>query len=198
MKAILLPLLLMSASFGQPADNGPSFPVAVLRTYGVPNPQAELPKRVVASIDGRKWTASGGAASSAGPGARSEQQARARIQGLLERIQNGADFAALAKEHSDDKVSAAKGGEWNPIDRSGSYPKAAIFALSPGEVSQPVRLANGLYLFKLESVERLPFAKVEPRIQAGLVQSRFSEWFRGVKLRFTAQIEDPAYFEVTC
>ncbi len=40
-----------------------------------------------------------------------EPAARAKAQGLLQQLRSGADFAQLAREHSEDPVSAASGGD---------------------------------------------------------------------------------------
>jgi peptidyl-prolyl cis-trans isomerase C len=126
-----------------------------------------------------------------------EERARAKIEDLRKRLEGGADFAQLARENSDDQTSAERGGAWNPLTRSSAYPEAvklAIFALRPGEVSQPVRQPNGFYLFKLESIEKQPFQEVESRVVGELALSHFNQWLDRLKARFAAKVEDPSYF----
>jgi peptidyl-prolyl cis-trans isomerase C len=127
----------------------------------------------------------------------SEERAQARIEDLRRRLDGGADFAQLARENSDDKSSAERGGAWNPLSRSSAYPdavKLAIFALRLGEVSKPVRQPNGFYLFKLESIEKQPFQEVEPRIVGELALSHFNQWLERLKARFAARVKVPSYF----
>jgi peptidyl-prolyl cis-trans isomerase C len=127
----------------------------------------------------------------------SEVHAQARIEDLRKRLDGGADFAQLARENSDDKSSAERGGAWTPLTRSSAYPdavKLAIFALRPGEVSKPVRQPNGFYLFKLESIEKQPLQEVEPRILGELALAHFNQWLERLKARFAAKVKAPSYF----
>jgi len=132
----------------------------------------------------------------AGPG-RTETQAVDRIQQLRRRLDSGATFSVLAAECSDDRRSAASGGNWPPFTRNGPYPEAlkeAAFALKSGEVSVPVRLPNAFYLVQLESLRMQPFAEVEATIRGELQQMHFNDWYAGMKSRFTVAVQDEAYF----
>ena len=85
----------------------------------------------------------------------SENEARRRVADLRERITNGgADFAALAKAHSDDTASAARGGELDWIYPGDTVPdfERALQELRPGELSQPVKTPFGYHL--IEVLER--------------------------------------------
>jgi peptidyl-prolyl cis-trans isomerase C len=136
------------------------------------------------------------AAPQAGITIRSEAQARARMEELRRKLTAGADFAELARLNSDDQLSARKGGELDPMNRNSPYPKAlkdVVFALAPGAVSEPVRQPTGFYIFKLESMQRQPFAEVEPAIISELQQSHFNEWLRNIRSRFVVQVEDAQF-----
>lgn len=82
--------------------------------------------------------------------------AREKAQALYGRIQEGASFAELAKEHSDDPGSAANGGKLGVV-RSGTLDERfeqALFALErEGAVSEPVRSAFGFHLIKLTQIK---------------------------------------------
>lgn len=79
--------------------------------------------------------------------------AREEAERLRDRLQNGeADFAALAREHSDDPGSAAQGGNLGFVGRGTMVApfERALFELEePGAVSQPVRTGYGFHLIKL-------------------------------------------------
>ena len=133
------------------------------------------------------------AASRPGTTVRSEAQAKAKVEDLGQKLAAGADFAELARLNSDDQLSARKGGELDPMNRNSPYPKAlkdAVFALTPGAVGEPVRQPTGFYIFKLESMQRQPFAEVESIIVSELQQSHFNEWLRNMRSRFAVQVED--------
>lgn len=64
----------------------------------------------------------------------------------------GADFAALARQYSEDPGSKESGGElgWFPRGRMVKEFEDAAFGLSPGQVSGPVKSQFGYHIIKLE------------------------------------------------
>lgn len=84
-------------------------------------------------------------------GARSDADARKKAAELLAQIKAGADFATLAKENSDDPGSAQKGGDLGFFGRhTMAQPfEDAVFALEPGQVSEPVKTNFGYHIIKL-------------------------------------------------
>jgi peptidyl-prolyl cis-trans isomerase C len=91
----------------------------------------------------------------------SEQaQKRKQAEAVLKRAQAGEDFAALAKEFSEDPGSKDKGGEYTfPKGRMVPEFEAAAWALKPGQVSDIVTTSFGYHIIKLS--EKLPAKKVE-------------------------------------
>ncbi len=134
------------------------------------------------------------------PGAKkplTETEAKAKIQDLRKKIEGGADFGKLAKENSDDKESAIKDGDFGMIKRASPYPEpiiAAIFALKPGQVSEPVRQPNGYYLFRSESFTTASYNDVRTQIFDELKQKGFDEWMKSMQKRYEVKVENPAYF----
>ena len=83
--------------------------------------------------------------------------ARARADELLGQLQQGADFAALARENSDDPGSKEQGGDLGWATRE-SYVTAfaeALYdaSLRPGELRGPVKTQFGYHLIRLDEVE---------------------------------------------
>ncbi len=84
---------------------------------------------------------------------RSKDEARALAQRLRgEAAAPGADFAALAREHSEDG-SAAQGGDIGEIGRGLLEPEyeAAAFALAPGQTAEVVETRVGFHV-----IQRVP------------------------------------------
>lgn len=81
------------------------------------------------------------------------QAAHDEILAVAERIKNGEEFAAVAKEVSDDRGTAVRGGElsWFGVGRMVREFEQAAFALeNVGDVSEPVRSPFGWHIIKLE------------------------------------------------
>lgn len=69
---------------------------------------------------------------------------------LVDQLRAGADFAALAREHSGDASSAEQGGDMGYL-HGGMLPDAAqdaVDKLKPGETSDPVRLLEGIIVIR--------------------------------------------------
>jgi peptidyl-prolyl cis-trans isomerase C len=128
----------------------------------------------------------------------SEPEAKAKIEKLLAQVRAGADFVKLLKENSEDTESLARDGDFGqPIRRSDSVPeniKSAIFSLKPGEVTDPVRVSAGFYLFRLEELVTQSFDEVASDIFNELRQKRFSEWMEKTQKSVTVKIENEEFF----
>jgi peptidyl-prolyl cis-trans isomerase SurA len=85
------------------------------------------------------------------PGRAQIEAARAKARMLLDSLKAGADFAALARLHSEDPGSAAQGGDLGLV-RRGQFVKefeTAVFALEEGEISNFVETEFGIHLIEL-------------------------------------------------
>jgi parvulin-like peptidyl-prolyl isomerase len=90
-----------------------------------------------------------------------QQQAKHKqIDDLLKRIQGGADFAALAKQYSEDPGSKDNGGELPAFSRGQMVPEfeAAAFSLTNNQVSAVVTTTYGYHIIKL--IDKTPAKKV--------------------------------------
>ena len=95
-----------------------------------------------------------------------DDDARERLARLRERIIGGADFAELAKVHSDDP-SATKGGELGWLSPGDTVPEfeRALNQLRDNEISAPVQSQFGWHLMQVE--ERRTEGVSEERRRAG-------------------------------
>ena len=121
-----------------------------------------------------------------------EAEAKEKAAKLLADLRAGADFVQMVKEHSGDKNSAAKDGDFGVIrksDRLADPIKTAVFALNPGELSEPVRQPNGYYLFRVEETGVQPFDEVKQQITGELRQARFDQWMKETQKTIEIRIE---------
>ena len=125
----------------------------------------------------------------------SENEARNRLRILKERLDNKADFAELARVHSED-ASASRGGDLGWILPGDTVPEfeRAMNELKPGEISEPVRTPFGLHLIQVlergtqdVSKERRRMA-ARQTLRARKSDEAYQEWVR--------QLRDRAYVEV--
>ncbi|MGM0633302.1 MAG: SurA N-terminal domain-containing protein [Pseudomonadota bacterium] len=114
---------------------------------------------------------------------RSEEDALARAAELRARIEEGESFEELAREYSDDTISARDGGDIGFSDGN-VFPGAvedALRELEVGEVSDPVVSEFGVHLVKLTEYDIQEFPSFEERseeIERELAESEVDDaWF---------------------
>jgi peptidyl-prolyl cis-trans isomerase C len=96
-------------------------------------------------------------------------KARAKAEGLLKQIKAGGDFAALAKQNSEDPGSAVQGGDlgyFPPGQMVGPFNDAA-FKLAPGAVSDLVETQFGFHIIKVadkQAGRTVPLDEVRPQL----------------------------------
>lgn len=82
----------------------------------------------------------------------------------------GADFAALARAHSDDVGSKAGGGDLGWVEATGALGKPfedALFAMQPGTVAGPVKSDFGWHVIQLREIragDTVPFEQVRDEL----------------------------------
>ncbi len=84
-----------------------------------------------------------------------EEAARKKAEEVYAKLKSGEDFAALAKEYSDDPGSASQGGDLGYIEKGVLDPEfdEVAFSLGQGEVSEPVRTAFGYHIIRVEEIK---------------------------------------------
>jgi peptidyl-prolyl cis-trans isomerase C len=112
-----------------------------------------------------------------GIGAVRRQQLKEEAERLLAEIRAGADFGALAREHSGDPGSAGKGGELQVFGKGQMVPafEQAAYALEEGELSDVVESPFGYHIIKLHArmpSEKLAFEDVKDAARARILGQR--------------------------
>jgi peptidyl-prolyl cis-trans isomerase D len=119
------------------------------------------------------------------------EKAKARAESLLaEARKNPAGFAELAKKNSDDKGSAANGGDLDFFARGAMVKpfEDAAFSMKPGEISNLVESEFGFHIIKLIEVrggEKKSFESVRPEIVEAISKPKAQELFAAAAEQFT-------------
>lgn len=124
----------------------------------------------------------------------SSEEARHKLAGLKERLDNGGDFAELARLYSND-LSAAKGGDLGWLYQGDTVPEfeRAMDALAIGEYSQPVQSPFGWHLIQVQERKNAEAGDERKRLIARQAlrerksDEAYEDWLR--------QMRDRAYVE---
>lgn len=106
----------------------------------------------------------------AGADAAAKEQARARAAEILKDVKAGKEFAALAKEHSQDPGSAPSGGDLGYFQRGqmvGPFEQAA-FSLAAGQISELIETQFGYHIIRVidkQAARTIPLTEVRERIE---------------------------------
>jgi foldase protein PrsA len=96
---------------------------------------------------------------------------------VLTKLEEGEDFAGLAKEYSTDPGSKAQGGELGFFGKGKMYPEfeKAAFGLEKGEISEPVKSQAGFHIIKVTDKKTTEFEDVKYEIEKTLLGQKASE-----------------------
>jgi len=105
-----------------------------------------------------------------------------RAYSVVSRLDAGEEFAALAKELSDDPGSAANGGDLGFFGRGIMAPEFenAVYELQPGELSKPVKSPFGFHVIELVEIrpeEATPLAEVRDELTDQLLSAERGDLF---------------------
>jgi peptidyl-prolyl cis-trans isomerase D len=120
-----------------------------------------------------------------------KQAAKARAEQLLVEVRKApAKFAELARQHSQDPGSGAKGGELGAFSRDMMVKpfSDAVWAMKPGEIHGPVESQFGFHIIRLDGViggAKLGFAVVKDDIIKNMKQQQAQKRFVESAERFS-------------
>ena len=119
---------------------------------------------------------------------------------LAAKAKAGADFAELAKKHSEDDSNNTKGGDLDYFGRGqmvADFDKVA-FAMKPGEVSDPVKTEFGYHVIKLiekRAASQRPLAEVRGQIEDQIRWQRAQDEAQRTATDVAAQMKKPGDFD---
>lgn len=108
---------------------------------------------------------------------------RGKAESVLAQIRGGADFAEMARQHSQDPGSAAKGGDLGYLRRGMTVPPfdAVVFSLEPGKISDVVETGFGFHIIKVtgrRDAGLMPFDEVSASLGEFLKQKQSEEMMK--------------------
>ncbi|GAB7057229.1 MULTISPECIES: peptidylprolyl isomerase [unclassified Paenibacillus] len=109
---------------------------------------------------------------------RTKEEALKRAKEVKDKLTQGGDFAALAKEYSEDPGSKDKGGTYTDMPLSQWVPefKQAAIELPIGQISDPVETTFGYHIMKVESRKTKTFDEVKPDLRSEAAQNKVHEF----------------------
>lgn len=125
----------------------------------------------------------------------SDTEAKHKMDTIKERLDNGKDFAELAKQFSEDG-SATNGGDLGWVNPGDTVPpfEQAMNALKPGEISAPVKSPFGWHIIqvierrKQDMTRDASRVKARQEIRARKSEEAFQDWVH--------ELRDRAYVEM--
>lgn len=125
----------------------------------------------------------------------SDDDARLRLLQLKERIENGEDFGAIARSHSDDRATAINDGSLGWLSPGDVVPlfEQEMSALAPGAVSEPFLTQFGWHIVQVldrrdhDDSEAVARQRAREQIRQRKVAEEMESWLR--------QLRDEAYVE---
>jgi foldase protein PrsA len=124
-------------------------------------------------------------------------KSEAQAQKLHDQIENGADFAALAKKYTQDTASKADGGKFTAFKgRTVQAIDDFVFSAKTGELSDPIKTEFGWHIIEtlgpIKPGTTQPLDDVKDSIQASLLQTKqhaaIQAWVAALPKKYADQI----------
>ena len=124
-----------------------------------------------------------------------DDDASIRLEQLVQRIKKGEDFAELARTHSDDKISAAKGGSLDWVSPGDMVPafEQAMNELQPAQISAPFKSEFGWHIVQVQErrehddTEEYTRTQAQEALRSRKIEEEYQNWLR--RLRDEAYVE---------
>ncbi|MBC7236733.1 MAG: peptidylprolyl isomerase [Chloroflexi bacterium] len=111
-------------------------------------------------------------------------------QQALAKLKKGTDFAAVAREFSEDASTRAKGGDLGFIPRGVMPPEfdQVAFALRPRQTSDVIRTDSGLYIVQVLEVD--PSREISAELWPVVQQNAFERWLEEQRAKAEIRVAD--------
>lgn len=128
-------------------------------------------------------------------------QTEEEAKDIYSKVKKGEKFEELAKEYSQDKMNAEKGGDLGYFSKGQMEPNfdAAVFKLDKGEISKPVKTTFGWHVIKLtdsKPAKQMNFDEVKGMILQGLSGEKqkkaFEAYFSSIEKNYKVDLDNKA------
>lgn len=124
-----------------------------------------------------------------------DEDARQRLEGFLDRIEEGESFEHFARNHSDDPGSSGEGGDLGWVSPEQLVPQFAevMERLEPGEISEPFQTQYGWHIVEVldrrvrDVTEERRRERIAEQIHERKRQETLQQWLR--ELRDSAYVD---------
>jgi len=122
---------------------------------------------------------------------------RKKSQGVLEKIREGADFAKMAMEYSEDTSSRKDGGDLGYFKKGELLPtlEREAMKLKVGEVSDLIRTEVGFHILKLldrKGGEPPPFEEIKQKVQEDYYEKEYEKAYQ----QFLSKLKEKSVIEI--
>src|SRR3954452_10008277 len=129
-----------------------------------------------------------------------EAAVKKQAEEILAKARDGADFAQLAKQYSEDDVSKVKGGDLDYFGKGQMVPEfdKAAFSMTPGQISDLVKTQYGFHIIKLidkKAATTKPLAEVRAQIEDQLKWDRAQTQAQRTADDVASKLKKPADFD---
>jgi foldase protein PrsA len=123
---------------------------------------------------------------------------KAQADAIEAQLKKGADFAALAKEYSQDTGSKIKGGDLGTFGPGQMVPafQAAAFKLKPGQVSDPVQTPFGWHIIKVIETKPLTKQMVIDQVKQQQESQQMTPFLQTLRTSAKIEIDDPRFSDL--
>lgn len=124
-----------------------------------------------------------------------EEEALAKAQDIHKKLADGGDFAAIAKQESDDTGTAASGGVLPPFGKGQMVKEFedAVYSQPIGQISEPVKTKYGYHIIKVEARTGKTFEEARIDIDKQLKQQLIKDAMERIE-KETPVTLDETYF----
>jgi len=128
------------------------------------------------------------------------EEIKAKVEKVAKLAKDGGDFAALAKEYSDDRNTADHGADLPYPIRANSAEipenvREALMAGAAGDIIGPLEHTSGFYLFKIKSQSQAPLESVRADIERSIQETKLREWIDQQKAKTTVTLDHEPFWK---